>query len=42
MYTGNASMGKIFSGIKEITFRSDKSSEGLTLNMEVELKGNQQ
>lgn len=42
MYTGNASMGEIFSGIKEITFRSDKSSEGITLDMEVELKGDQQ
>lgn len=38
--TGNpSSTEEIFSGIKEITLKSDKNADGITFDMEVELKG---
>lgn len=39
MYMGNPGMGEIFSGIKEITLKSDKNADGITFDIEVELKG---
>lgn len=39
MFMGDQSKGDIFSGIKEIMLKSDKNADGITFDMEVELKG---
>jgi len=39
MFMGNPVLGEIFAGISEITLKSDKNADGVTFDMEVELKG---